>query len=92
MTTFEEELGRINGLLGDEVSRPVKDAHGWSFGERVRVIEDDENAGVFENDEGWIVLESVGAAEYGNVRTAFMILLDGSDCPIEIPFDIIEGV
>lgn len=90
MTTFEEEVARVR-KMGIEVDRPVKEHDGWQFGERVRVIEDDEPHGMYASDEGILVIEEVGSAEHGNVRTAVCILIDDTDCPMEADLFNIEG-
>jgi hypothetical protein len=89
--TFEEAKAHVEAIIGDEFDRPIEELDGWKFGERVRVLDDDERNGVYEGDEGVLLISEVGAPEYGNVRKAFHILIDDQDCPMEIdPFNI-EG-
>lgn len=88
--TFEDELKKVEEILGSKIARPVESYDGWSFGERVRAIEDDERDGISAGDEGYLVLQEVGAVEYGNVRTDTAILIDGYDDPCSTDLDNIE--
>jgi hypothetical protein len=89
--TFEEAKAKAEAIIGDELDRPIEELDGWHFGERVSVIEDDEPRGVFAGDEGVLLISEVGAPEYRNVRNAFHILIDGTDCPMEVDPLNIEG-
>lgn len=51
---------------------------------RFVVIEDDEDMGLYEGDEGELVVSVVGAEEYNNQRAHFGLLVDDTDCPIEV--------
>ena len=86
--TFEQAVARIRKLT--EVERPVASKAGFIFGQRVRVLEDDEDNGIFAGDEGWLVIEEVGAAEYHNIRTVLGFLADGLDCANTIASDNLE--
>lgn len=88
--SFQDELQKVEEILGEKVERPVERYEGYSFGERVRVVEDDDRDGLFAGDEGYLVLQEVGAAEYGNVRTDVGILMDGYDSPQSTDIDNIE--
>lgn len=88
--TFEEAISRVEAILGEQINRPVAEHDGWHFGERVRIIDDDDDKGVFAGDEGHVVIEKVGAPEYGNVRTCVAVLVDGTDAPTEVGLDNIE--
>lgn len=62
----DDELNKIVKELRDdgyEVDRPIKAAHGWTTGTRARVIEDDEDQGVYRDDEGIVVCEEVSTEE-----------------------------
>lgn len=48
---------------GYDIDRPIKYAHGWTTGTRVRVIEDDEDQGVYRDDEGIVVCKEVATEE-----------------------------
>lgn len=87
ITKVREESG-----TACDIDRPVAEYEGWHFGERVRVIEDDEEAGAFEGDEGWLTLEMVGAPEHGNERVSAGFLGEGMADPIEISLDSIEAM
>lgn len=80
---------RAKGL---EIDRPVKECEGWTIGERVRVLEDDENEGLYSGDEGVIIPEEVGAIEYGNLRTRLYMVIDGQDAMLAIDGFNIEAV
>lgn len=55
------------------------------------VIEEDEDAGLFEGDEGRVVASVVGAAKYGNERVSFGFVADGMDGPVECrPLDNVD--
>lgn len=51
---------------------------------RFRVLEDDEDVGVFADTEGVLTATCVGAAELGNLRVAFGFTEDGMDADVEI--------
>lgn len=90
MMAFEDELKKVEEILGEKIESPVERFDGWSFGERVRAVEDDDREGVCAGDEGYLVLQRVGSAEYGNVRTDTSILIDGQDSPLSTDLDNIE--
>lgn len=85
-------LLEVNGIVDDPVVRPVRDYDGWTFGDRVRVLEDDDEAGLSEGEEGVLVLEKVGAPEFNSERVAVSILIDGESSTREVDPGIIEGV
>jgi hypothetical protein len=82
---------QATGYADEDAERAVPEYNGWQYGERVRIIEDDEREGLFAGDEGFIVIGEVGAPEYGNVRTAIHIIPDGMDGPCEVAYDNIES-
>jgi hypothetical protein len=88
---FRDELQKIEELIGEKIPQPVESYDGWSFGERVRVIEDDDREGLCAGDEGYLVLQTVGAAQYGNVRTDVGVLMDGYDSPLSTDLDNLEA-
>lgn len=87
--SFEAAQNRIAEILGERINRPVEEMDGWHFGERVRLVEDTDMGGAGE--EGWLILEVVGSAQYRNERTVAGILLDGTDVPDEVSLDLIES-
>lgn len=77
------------GFVDDDADRAVAEHEGWQYGERVRIVEDDERHGLFMGDEGIVIISEVGAPEFGNVRTMLGVLIDDTDCPMEVsPFNI----
>lgn len=52
----------------DDSDRIVEEYQGWNHGERVRIVEEDEDRGFFEGDTGTLYISMVGAPEYGNER------------------------
>lgn len=85
-------IAELDALL-DDPERKVETHEGWTYGERVRVVQDDENEGLFEGTEGNLLIEKLGAAEYGNVRVGVFFVEDGMDGPVEVrDYDYIEGV
>lgn len=89
---FEQAKERLGKYLDDR-DRAVDEMDGWHFGESVRIIEDAEQPDtVFAGDEGDLILEQVGAAEYGNVRTAAFFVQPGVMDPVEVTLDNIETV
>ena len=86
---FEAKKAELREHL-DDPERAVKEVDGFTFGERVRVLEDDEEEGVFEGDEGVVLIEKVGAAKYGNERAAVFLKCDGRD-PVEITMLEVES-
>lgn len=53
------------------------------------VIEDNDEAGIYEGDEGTLIACVVGAAEFGNERVAFVFTADGCDSGSEVsPYDV----
>ena len=69
----------------------VAEYEGWKTGDKIRVLEDDEEEGVWEGNEGTLELEIVGSPDYGNERVSFAIVQDGVD-PLEVQPDNIEAV
>lgn len=85
---LEQAIARVceaSGADREEVAeRAVLEHDGWRFGERVRVVEDDEDEGVCSGDVGFVLLNEVGAAQYRNVRVSVSILPDGMDAASEV--------
>lgn len=85
------EVEKVKEATGyDEESPAVLEHAGWTYGERARAIDDDEEHGVFAGDEGYMVPCQVGAAEHGNLRTALYFLADGTNSPVEVDPDNLE--
>lgn len=82
------EIAKLDAEL-DDPERKVEEYEGIYFGQKARVLEDDEENGVFEGDEGRIIIEKLGAAEYGNLRTAMFIIIDGMG-PVEVEPENLE--
>lgn len=86
-----EQIKRATGVTDDEMfERPVLEHDGYSFGERIRIVADDEQRGLYGGDMGYLILGEVGAPQYGNVRTAMHILIDEYDSLEEVTPDDIE--
>lgn len=51
---------------------------------RVRVLEDDEEHGIFEGTEGVLKASVVGAAQHGNERVHFGYTEDDTDSCVEV--------
>lgn len=51
---------------------------------RGRVLEDDEDEGLFEGDTGKLSCMVVGAAEHGSERVSFAFLTEGAGSPVEV--------
>lgn len=88
--TFEQAVARVSGFM--EVGHPIKELDGWKFGERVRVLEDDGDEGIFAGDEGVLVLEIVGSEEFHNERICASFITDGCDGGGEVDLGNIEAV
>lgn len=57
------------------------------------VIEDDEDRGLYEGDEGELTCTAVGATEHGNLQSAFYFRGDGLEVGERVdPFEDIEPV
>lgn len=80
----------------DMISRAVE-RHGYSVQEwregedglegvlgQFRVIEEDEDTGLYDGDEGDLIASVVGAAEYGNQRVSFALLMEDYDMANEV--------
>lgn len=80
---FEDRKRELEQHLGNH-TRAVKDYEGFTFGERVRVLEDSEEDGVYAGDEGTVIIEKVGHAGGYNERTGVFLLIDGQIDPVEI--------
>lgn len=65
----------------DAAERAVAEHNAWHFGERVRIVEDDEGRGLYAGEEGYLLIHEVGAPEHNNVRVSMSILMDGYDSP-----------
>jgi hypothetical protein len=84
--TDEEFAAKVAELTGslDNPDAAVKEHDGFTFGERVRVLEGDDDEGVYEGDEGTVIIEALGLAELGSARTAVFLVVDGLIDPVEI--------
>lgn len=86
-----KSIEELEALL-DELDRKVEEYDGLRFGDRGRIVEDNENLMIYEGEEGYVILETVGAPEYGNVHTGVYFLVDGSDSPMQVTSDLIEVI
>lgn len=57
---------------------------------RARVIEDDEEEGVFVGEEGELTCCTVGAASLGNLRPSFALYIKDRSGPVEVPIENVE--
>lgn len=80
---FDQKKTELAEYL-DERDRAVKEHDGFVFGERIRVLEDDEDQGLYADDEGVLIIEKVGHPGGHNERTAVYLIVDGTDSPVEI--------
>lgn len=85
-----EKLKQDIGFVDEEADRAVDTFEGFTYGERVRVLGDEDSEGLCAGDEGHIVISTVGGAEYRNERVAIAIIVDGMDAPLEVQPDNIE--
>jgi hypothetical protein len=76
----------------DDPECAVKEYEGFTFGERVRVLEGDDDEGVYEGDEGTVIIETLGSAELGSARTAVFLVVDGLIDPVEITRLEVESI
>jgi hypothetical protein len=93
--TIEELIEQVREATGAEPDAPdraVREHEGFTYGDRVRVLDDVEEEGVFADDEGVLVIERVGAAEYQNERVMLGLIPDGMDGAVEVTSDNIEQV
>lgn len=61
--------------------------------ERWQVIEDDEDNGLFEGDEGQLFACVVGAPEYHNHHVSWGFMPDGMNCTSDcVPYDNVYPV
>jgi hypothetical protein len=81
---------RETGYVEEEEA--VEEFEGFTYGDRVRVIEDAENEGIFSGDVGYVLPCKVGAVEYGTNRVMLAFLPDGMDSPSEVRPDQVEAV
>lgn len=93
---IQYEIDRYGGFAApqdadwtmDEEERRERAALG-----RWRVMEDDEDRGLFANDEGELHATVVGAAQHHNEAAAFYLQLDYYDTAIRVtPFEDVEPV
>lgn len=89
---LDEAVKLVEDATGYAPNRPVAELDGWHYGERVRVLEDDDDAGIGSGEEGWLVLMMVGAAKYQNEHVSVGIVVDGSDSALDVSLDNLEGV
>lgn len=95
MDTLEQRMALVKERTGfdeEEPARAVLEHEGFTWGDRVRVIEDDEDNGLFEGDEGFVIIGNVGSAEYRNERVMLAFLGDGFTDPNQCTADQIEAV
>src|SRR4051812_30868100 len=60
---------------------------------RFRVIEEDEDNGLFQDDEGPLTAIVVGAREYGTERVSYGLTPDGCDSPNDVrDLDAVEEI
>jgi hypothetical protein len=90
--TVNDPVVAVREATGYEPDRPVLRHDDWSYGDRVRAIADDEDNGVFSGDEGYLILEMVGAPEYHNERVSLGLLAEGFSDPVDVDPDNIEPV
>jgi ATP-dependent exoDNAse (exonuclease V) alpha subunit len=83
--TFHEAQAAFKAATGEDPHRPVEThPDGWKFGDRISVVANDEQRGLYPGDEGMCVLETVGSEQHGNERLCLSILVDGEDCTREV--------
>jgi hypothetical protein len=88
---FEQAKERLAQYLDDR-DRAVAEKDGWHFGEKVQIIEDAEQPDtVYEGDEGFLILETVGAPEFGNERVAAFIVQPGLVDPVEVDLGNVQS-
>jgi hypothetical protein len=87
-------IARTTGCDPVELAdRAVESYGGFGYGEHVRIVEDDENSGAYAGETGYLVFNEVGAAKYGNVRTAVSVALEGGyDSPLEVDLANVEPI
>jgi hypothetical protein len=85
-----KKIEQETGYVEDEPARAVEEHEGWHYGERVRIVEDDDDEGLFADDTGYLILSEVGARKYGNLHTKPYFLPDGMDTPLPVSLDNIE--
>lgn len=88
----QQDLIKSGVLEADADEKCVASMEDFTFGDRVHVLEDDEDNGISEGEEGILLFFRVGAAQYGNVHTAAYILLDGTDTPTPVDLGNVEAV
>lgn len=77
----------------DDVGRKVEEHNGRKFGERVEVGDDvDDAMGPFLGEQGWLIMQTVGAAKYGNERVWTGVLVDGTEMPVEAPLEVLDNI
>lgn len=69
----EREGLRIDGWLEDHEDGVTADLGGY------RVIEEDEDKGLYDDDVGQMTASVVGSPEYGNVRVSLTFTPEGND-------------
>lgn len=85
-----EKIRKATGYVEDEPSRAVEEHEGWHYGERVRIMEDDDAEGLYEGDAGYLIFSEVGARAHGNLHIKPYFLMDGYDSPSPVSLDNIE--
>jgi hypothetical protein len=60
VTELDELVAQVREQTGYTAERAVLRFNEWTFGERVRIVEDDDGGGLCSGEEGVLVLEEVG--------------------------------
>lgn len=68
--------------LLDDPERKVEELDGYHFGDRIELINDIEFS--YAGAQGRLLLETVGAEQYGNLRKQMFFVEDGMDMPMEV--------
>jgi hypothetical protein len=87
--SFAELVQEYDAHLDDR-DRAVEEHQGFTFGQRVRVLEDDDDNGIWEGAEGVLIIEQVGSETHGSLRTGLFLLEEGMAEPNEVQADNIE--
>lgn len=94
MSELTEEQTRHRSMIEHAVKVQGLTIHSWSFEDdderdvaklgRFALVEDDEDNGLIENDEGELSASVVGAREHNNERVAFHFKPDEFDMGVEV--------
>jgi hypothetical protein len=80
---------------GFRPTRAVLELDGIRYGTRMRVIDDedeDDATGPFAGEEGYAIIEIVGAKKYHNEQARLYFLADDMDCPMPMTVDNLEEI